>query len=135
MLDEDRARLLQMLAEGQYSQEELALAFGVSRWEVRKLKMTTRLREVAAPALSPEDAALLQVARATGLSAVQLQQALAQPPLTDRNIFRWLSQLPHERLARLFFQVTLTQQKRLHDARTEGDQARTPGTHEPVPHP
>lgn len=105
--------LLQMLEAKEATQEEVALLFGVTRWYVRKLIMQCKVKEipsVQAPVLTPEEQALLEVARATGMDADQLKQALALPPLTDRNIFFWLTQQTPERLARMLFQVMLTQE-------------------------
>lgn len=111
MLPEDRqALLLQMIEAREVTQEEAALLFGVTLWYVRKLVMAHKIKKVEIPALSPTDQALLQVARATGMDADQLKQALALPPLTDRNIFFWLTQQTPERLARMLFQVVLTQE-------------------------
>ncbi len=108
--EHQQATLLQLVASGEATQEEAAHLFGVSRWYVRKLIMQSKLRDVNPDALSPEDQALLEVARATGLNADQLKQALALPPLTDRNIFLWLTEQKPERLARILFQATMTQQ-------------------------
>ena len=111
MLPEDRqALLLQMIEVREITQEEAAHLFGVTLWYVRKLVMAHKIKKVEVPALSPSDQALLEVARATGMDADQLKQALALPPLTDRNIFFWLTQQTPERLARMLFQVVLTQE-------------------------
>ena len=106
----EQAQLLQLYAQGNVTQEELSNLFGVTRWYVRKLIMQCKLKEISAPALTVKDQALLEVARATGMDADQLKQALALPPLTDRNIFFWLTQQTPERLARMLFQVMLTQE-------------------------
>ena len=109
----EQAQLLQLYAQGDVTQEELSNLFGVTRWYVRKLIMQRRVKEipgVQAPVLTPAEQALLEVARATGLNAAELKQALAMPPLTDRNIFFWLTQQTPERLARMLFQVVLTQE-------------------------
>ena len=106
----EQAQLLQLYAQGNVTQEELSNLFGVTRWYVRKLIMQCKLKEISAPALTAKDQALLEVARATGMDAVELKQALALPPLTDRNIFFWLTQQTPERLARMLFQVMLTQE-------------------------
>lgn len=111
MLPEDRqALLLQMIEAREVTQEEASQLFGVTLWYVRKLVMAHKIKKVEVPALSPTDQALLEVARATGMDADQLKQALALPPLTDRNIFFWLTQQTPERLARMLFQVVLTQE-------------------------
>ena len=111
MLPEDRKILmLQMLEAREVTQEEAAHLFGVTLWYVRKQVMARKIEKVEIPALSSKDQALLEVARATGLDADQLKQALALPPLTDRNIFFWLTQQTPERLARMLFQVVLTQE-------------------------
>ena len=66
--------ILRLLQNAECTQEEVAQLFGVSRWYVRKLVM----RGVPGKAmLNQEDLNLLQVARATGMNAEQLQQVLA----------------------------------------------------------
>jgi len=66
--------ILRLLQNAECTQEEVADLFGVSRWYVRKLAM----RGVPGKAmLNQEDLELLQVARATGMNAEQLQLVLA----------------------------------------------------------
>lgn len=66
--------ILRLLSNAECTQEEVAQLFNVSRWYVRKLAM----RGVPGKAmLNQEDLDLLQVARATGMNAEQLQQVLA----------------------------------------------------------
>lgn len=125
----EQAQLLQLYAQGNVTQEELSSLFGVTRWYVRKLIMQRKVKEipgVQAPVLTPADQALLEVARATGLNALQLQYALSIKPLTDHNIFQWLVQQPQERLARIMFQAVLAQQRAQQDsfhAQTENSRA------------
>ena len=107
--EEQKTLLLQMIDAKEATQEEAALLFGITRWEVRKLVIQHKNNKKSVT-LDPKDQALLEVARATGMDADQLKQALALPPLTDRNIFFWLTQQTPERLARTLFQVVLTQE-------------------------
>ena len=84
----EQAQLLQLYAQGDVTQEDLSNLFGVTRWYVRKLIMQRKVKEipgVRAPVLTPADQALLEVARAAGLNALQLQHALSLKPLTDHN--------------------------------------------------
>lgn len=115
---ESKAAMLAMLHRKELTQEEAAVMFGITRWQVRKMVIQAKQLELkfTEPVLSLADQELLQVARATGLNAVQLQQALSIPPLTDRNIFHWLVDQTPERLARLMFQVVITQQTKQQEA-------------------
>jgi predicted XRE-type DNA-binding protein len=99
--------ILRLLENAECTQEEVAQMFGVTRWYVRKLVMASKQ---GVQPLSQSDQELLQVARATGLNAEQLQLVLALKPLTGKNIYEWLVDQPLERLSRLMFQIILTQE-------------------------
>ena len=81
-------------------QDFIAWSLGITRWQVRNVLAERKAKEEAQEDLflNPGDLYLLQVARATGLNAEQLEKLLSFPNMSDRNIFYWLSNLPPERL-------------------------------------
>ena len=108
-----RNYLVTLAATKEHTQEELARMFGVSRWVVRTTLMEAKAKAsgtgILQAVISPTDQALLDVAKATGLSPTQLHQALYIPSLTPENMLKYLTTFSQGDLAELFYKVALTQ--------------------------
>ena len=102
-----------LAATKEHTQEELARMFGVSRWVVRTTLLEAKAKALGntqpSGALSPTDQAIFDVAKASGLDATQLHQAIHSPALTGENMLKYLATFPQGDLAELFYKVALTQ--------------------------